>query len=147
MIKTVMERLLLLCGCSFVVTVLLSYEFSRGLLSPRGLGAALLMVCIAIGVGVVLIIKKSAKELPILLGPHGTPIDPGTRKLLLRVIRRAKIRIATMGVLLVLGVGLPEIRDVPVWALLVALAMNLLIIATSVQTVVRLQKTLRSPAA
>ena len=48
--------------------------------------------------------------------PPRTPIDACDRKLLLRVVRKAKIRIATKAVLLVLGMGLPEIRNVPVWA-------------------------------
>ena len=73
-------------------------------------------VCIASGLGAVLIIKKSAREFAIPPVPPRTPIDAFDRKLLLRVVRKAKIRIATMAVLLVLGMGLPEIRNVPVWA-------------------------------
>ena len=77
---------------------------------------ALLILCIASGLGAVLIIKKSAKEFAIPPLPPRTPIDAFDRKLLLRVVRKAKIRIATKAVLLVLGMGLPEIRNVPVWA-------------------------------
>jgi hypothetical protein len=90
----------------------------------------------------VLIIKKSAEEFATPPVPPRTPIDAFDRKLLLRVVRKAKTRIATMAVLLVLEMGLPEIRNVPVWALLVAFAVNLLIIVISVQTVVRVQKIL-----
>lgn len=120
--------------------ILLSLEFSRGRLSPRGLGIALLILCIAYGTAAVLIIKKSAKELTLPLGLSGTSIDPATRKLLLRRIRRAKTTIALMGIVLMLA--LIQIRDFPVLPLLVGLAMNLLITAQSVQTVIRLKKIL-----
>ena len=52
----------------------------------------------------------------------------------------AKVRIALMGIVLV--VGLNQTRDFPVLALLVGLALNLLITARSVQTVIRLRKIL-----
>jgi len=116
MIKTFIKRLVPFFACSVGVTLLLSYEFIHGLLSPRRLGLALLILCIASGLGDVLIIKKSAKEFAIPPLPPRTPIDAFDRKLLLRVVRKAKIRIATMAVHLVLGMGLPEIRNVPVWA-------------------------------
>jgi hypothetical protein len=45
------------------------------------LGLALLTLCIGIGVGAVLLIKKSAKEFAIPPVPPGTPIDAVTRKL------------------------------------------------------------------
>ncbi len=142
MIKTVMKRLLLLYACALGMTVLIVREFSHGLFSPRGLGVILLTLCIALGSTAVLVVKKSAKEFALQPSPPGTHIDAVDRKLLLRVVRNAKIRIATMAALLVLGMGLPEIRNVSLWALLVALAVNLLIIVTSARTVIRLKRIL-----
>jgi hypothetical protein len=139
--EIIMKRLFLLFGCSVLIAILLGYEFSRGFFSPRGLGIVLLILCIAIGVGVVLI-AKSARPLMVPFAPSGPAIDPGTRKLLMRAVRRAKIRIAMMGALLVLAVVLPEIRNAPIAGLLAGLAINLLITATSIRTVVRLQKVL-----
>jgi len=140
MIKTVMKRLLLLCGCSMAVTILLVREFSHGLLSPRGYAIALPALGAAVFIGAVLIVKRSAKEFAVLPGPPGTSIDAVTRKRLLWRLRMAKTRIAIMGIALVLG--LTQIRDFPVLALLVGLALNLLITAQSVQTVIRLKKIL-----
>jgi hypothetical protein len=45
-------------------------------------------------------------------------------------------------VLFVLGIGCIDKREVPLWLLLVALGLNLLIMAKSVETVVRLKKLL-----
>lgn len=42
--------------------ILLAVEFGRGLLSPRELGIALLIVCFAIGSGAALMVRKSASE-------------------------------------------------------------------------------------
>lgn len=145
--KTFMKRLLLLYACALGTTVLMVREFSHGLFSPRGLGVILATLCIAIGTTTVLLAKNSAKEFVLQPSTLGTPIDTVDRKLLLRVARRAKIRIATTAVLLVLAMGLPEIRrDVPVWALLVALAVSLLIIVTSARTVIRLKTILHLAA-
>ena len=138
-IKMVMKRLLLLQVCSIAVTVLLAREFSHGVLSPRGLGIALLMVCIAIGVGFVLI-KRSAKELTIPSGQSESPVDDVTRKRLIWRLRAAKTMIVLMGVGLVFG--FTQVRNGLLFPLLVGLVMNLLITAKSVQTVVRLKRIL-----
>src|SRR5216683_524514 len=61
MIKTFFRRMLLL-SVSVGLMILLAVEFGRGLLSPRELGIALLILCVAIGSGTVLIIRKSASE-------------------------------------------------------------------------------------
>ena len=129
--------MLVLYGCSVTVTILLSYEFSHRNLSPRWLGIALLIVCVAIGTAAAFLIKKSAKEFAV---PPGTRVNAVTRKQLLRQIRMAKTTIAIMGGALVLG--LTQIRDFPLMPLLVGLVLNLLITAQSVQTVVRVRKIL-----
>jgi hypothetical protein len=150
MIKLLMKRLLLLYVCSVGGVLLLTYGFSRAFFSPRGLGVALVILCIAIATGAVLINKTSAKEFAVPARLPGAAIDTVTRKRLLWRIRMAKTTIAIMGVGLV--AGLTEARAVPFWeqpgrwprvsALLVGVIMNLLITARSVQTVVRLKKIL-----
>jgi drug/metabolite transporter (DMT)-like permease len=62
MIKTLFRRMLLLWFVSVGVMILLAVEFGRGLLSPRDLGIALLIVCVAIGSGAALMVRKSASE-------------------------------------------------------------------------------------
>ena len=59
MIKTLIRRMLLLWFVSIGV-ILLVLEFGR--LSPRELGIALLILCVAIGSGASLIVKRSASE-------------------------------------------------------------------------------------
>jgi hypothetical protein len=138
MIKILTKRRMLFFACSVGVAILLSYEFSRGILSPRSLGVALVLLCIAIGTGAVTIIKKSANEFAVISQSHGTTIDAATRKRLLWRMRRAKITIVVM--LVTLAFGLINIRTIPVPGLLVGLAMNVLITAESVQTVFRVKK-------
>jgi hypothetical protein len=143
MTRTIGRKLLLLFACSVVAAILVSYEFGRGSLSPRGLGIALLALLIAIGIVLVLIIR-SAKGFTAPLGQPETSIDPANHKRLFWLIRMAQARVATMAVVVVLG--LTQIRDFPVWALLVGVAISLAITAKSVQTVVRLRKILAGKA-
>jgi hypothetical protein len=140
MLKSLVKRLLLLSACSAGVMILFALGSSRGILSPRGLGIALAILCIAIAIGTVLIIKKSAKELRVTPGPPGSSTDAVTRNRLLWRLRMAKTTIVIMGVALV--AGLTQIKNSPILPLLVGLIMNLLITAKSVQTVVRLKKIL-----
>jgi len=76
MIKTFFRRMLLL-SVSVGLMILLAVEFGRGLLSPRELGIALLILCVAIGSGAVLIVRKSAGEYRVAPEPS---IDDVTRK-------------------------------------------------------------------
>jgi len=139
-IKTVMKRLLILSACSAGVLILLSYEFSHGRLSLRGLGIVLLIFAFGVGTAAVLITKKSGKGFTSPPGPSGTSIDAATRNQLLWRIRMAKVRIVIAAVVLV--VGLIQIRDLPVLVLVVGLAVNLTITVNSALTVVRLRKIL-----
>jgi hypothetical protein len=140
--KIVMKKLLLVFACSVGVIALLGYASGHGRLSPRGLGTALLVLCIAIGATVVFISKKSGKEFSAAPGPSGTSIDADAHKQLLWRIRMAKITVATMGI--ALGLGLIHIREFPLSALLVGLVMNLVITARAIQTILRLHKHLRA---
>jgi hypothetical protein len=147
MTKTLMKRMLLLSAFSVGALLLLAMGLSRGILSPRGLGFAMLILCMAI-TGFVLISRTTAKggQLKVL-----SPIDAATRKRLTWRIRAAKTMIALMALGLV-G-ALNEARNFSTWgpdrrltasALLVGLVMNLLITTVSVKTVVRLQRILKS---
>lgn len=49
--------------CSTCVVILLSLGYAHDLLSPRGLGLALLIACLGIGVGWVLIVRRIATKL------------------------------------------------------------------------------------
>jgi len=148
MMKTLMKRMLLLSAFSVGALLLLAMGLGRGILSPRGLGFAMLILCIAIFTGFVLISRTTAKERqPNVL----SPIDAATRKRLTWQVRAAKAMIAFMALGLV--AGLNEVRNCSTWspdwrlkasALLVGLVMNLLITTVSVKTMVRLQKILKS---
>lgn len=132
-----MKRLLLLSSCSVGVMTLLALGFSRGLLSPRELGIAIVMLGGGVGTWAVLIMKRSAREFKL---PPGTSIDDVTRKRRLLGIRAGKVAIAVLAVLLL--VRLRGIGSDPLLPLLVTIAINLCIMAAVIQVVVRLQKSL-----
>lgn len=138
--KVFWKRWILLYACSFGVALLLLFGFIRGFLSPRERGIAMLLWAIATVTGVVLVVKRTAKEIQTSPRPPGAPIDDATRKLLLRRIRRAKTTIILMCVVLVLA--LIQIRHLPMAALLVGIALNLLTTAHEARTTIRLKKIL-----
>jgi hypothetical protein len=132
--KILIKRLLLFSACSLGAMTLLVLAFSRGFLSPRGLGIALLIMCVAIGS--VAIIKKSAKEFAIL---PGTSIDDTTtRKRRLLGIRAGKAMIALLALTLVLGL----FRGGPLAPVLVGIAVNLAMMLSLIWWVLRLQRSL-----
>jgi hypothetical protein len=138
MIKTLMRRLLPLSSCSVGAMVLLALAFSRGLLSPRGLGIAILALGVAAGIWAVLIVKKSAKEFKEPSGPSGLSIDAVTRKRRLLGIRVGKIAIVVLALLLIFGL----LQGGPLLPLLVGAIVNLCIMGAVIQVVVRLQRSL-----
>jgi hypothetical protein len=113
-IRTLMKRLILLSACTVGLMILVAREFARGLLSPRGLGIAHLVLSIAVGVWAVLIVKKAAKAYTVLPIPSGTALDPVTRKR-----RLVGVRVGQVGA-----------------------AVNLCIIAVVIRVVVQLQRSL-----
>jgi hypothetical protein len=133
-----MRRLLPLSVCSVGAMVLLALGFSRGLLSPRGLGVAFLTLGVALCIWAVLIIKKSAREFTVPLGPSGVSIDAVTRKRRLMGIRVGKIAIVVLALLLIVGL----FQGGPLIPLLVGAIVNLCIMAAVIRVVVRLQKSL-----
>ncbi len=61
MFKTLYRKMLLL-SVSGGVMIVLVLEFGRGFVSPRELGIVLLILCVAIGSGAALIVRRSASE-------------------------------------------------------------------------------------
>jgi hypothetical protein len=123
--------------------VLVVREFDKGVISPRELGIVLAVLAITIGSTTVIVLKRSvARFTTSSRSPAEPHVEAETREFLLRQIRRAKIRVITMTVVLLLGLTLPEIKSAPGWVLAVALAINLLITTTSLQTMIRLRKML-----
>lgn len=132
--------------CTVGVVILLAREFAHGLLSPRGLGIALLIVCIGIGLWAVLIMRKTGAELILerkraaqsLEGPAVTAIDLLRSKQRMFFIRLYKGVIALLVVALV--TGLSKAKYFPWWATLVAVALNLGMTASFIWALRRLQK-------
>ncbi len=138
MIKMLIRRLVALSACFVVAMVLLALGFSRGLLSPRGLGIAILTLGVAVGIWAVLIMRKSAKELKVPPGPPGASIDAVTRKRRLLGIRIGKVAIVVLLLLLIFGL----LRGGPLLSLLAGAIVNLCIMAVIIQMVIRLQRNL-----
>jgi hypothetical protein len=136
--KTIMKRTLLTSVCAMGVLILLTRGFAHGLLSPRGLGIALLTVCVGIGIWAVLIIRKTAAELRATSVPAGASIDEATRKRRLLSIRAGQLAIVILALSLL--IGLRQIRTAPLLPLVVGAAVNLCIMAVVIRIVVRLQR-------
>jgi hypothetical protein len=61
--KTYVKKMLLLSVGSICILILLALGYARGILSPRELGIALLIMCIVIGTGAAVIIREAAARL------------------------------------------------------------------------------------
>lgn len=136
LIKTYVRRVLLLSACSVCALVLVSLGFSYGVISPRGLGIALATLGAAIVYCLLLIARKTAKQLRV---PAGMSMDAATRGWGRRLVRVLKIWI----VVLALSLAYSFSQDMPVSSRLVGIAINLCLVAAGIQTIVRLQKRLR----
>ena len=95
----------------------------HGLLSPRGLGIALLTVCIGIVIWAVIIIRKTAAELRETPTPQEVPIDGATRKRRLLGVRAGQLAIVILALSLLSG--LRQIGTAPLFPLAVGAAVNL----------------------
>jgi len=122
--------------------ILVAVAFAHRLISPRGLGVVIFALYVAVFATVVFVCKKSAGE----SGLGSVSIDTPTRKVLVRRMWMAKMMIVLMTVSLIAAIvsfaSSKEFREGPIVPLLVGLVMNLLITASSVRTVMRLQKLL-----
>jgi len=136
--RALMKRLLPLSVCSVGAMVLLALGFSRGLLSPRGLGVAILILGFAVAIWAALIAKKSAKESKVPSAPSGLSIDADTRQRRPLGIRVGKIVIVILALLLIFRL----LQGGPPLLLAVSAIVNLFIMAAVIQVVVRLQRSL-----
>lgn len=118
--------------------ILLSHEFSQGLLSPRGFRIALVAVAVGMSVWAGLILNKTTRELRRPLGSPDTPIDGTVRKRRLLGIRAGKAMIVLLAVSLIFGLS----QGGPLLPILVGVAVNLGMMAALIWWVVRLQKSL-----
>jgi len=138
--KSVMKRTLLMSVCAVGVLILLTREFAHGLLSPLGLGIAILTVCIGIVIWAVIIIRKTAAELRETPLAPGVPIDGVTRKRRLLGIRAGQVAIVILALSLLSG--LRQIGTAPLFPLAVGAAVNLCTMAVVIRIVMRLQRSL-----
>jgi len=138
--SALMKRTLLMSVCAVAVLILLTREFAHGLLSPRGLGIALLTVCIGIVIWAVIIIRKTAAELRETPTPQEVPIDGATRKRRLLGVRAGQLAIVILALSLLSG--LRQIGTAPLFPLAVRTAVNLCTMAVVIQVVMRLQRSL-----
>ena len=127
--------ILLFSACFVVASVLLAHEFAVGVLSPRALGIALLVLCVGGGFVFVVILVKVQHRLQ---AQREASSPDAIRKRRLSQIRVGKIAI----VILVLALinGLVTERNAPLLPLLVGVTMNLLITFAIARTVIRLQR-------
>jgi hypothetical protein len=99
--KAVFKKLLLLQVCLLGAIFLALFAFSRGLLSPRALGIAMVALFIIFFFSLGLLRKnlaqKSAKTV--------TPFDDDTRRRISRGIWMRKVLIGVLALLLVVGIG------------------------------------------
>jgi hypothetical protein len=102
-VKSSMKRILLMSVCAVGALILIAREFARGLISPRGLGVALLIVSVGIGVGTVLIIRKETAELSRSSASPGTAADESTRRSLMNRLRAIFALISGGGLLIFLA--------------------------------------------
>jgi len=126
-LTSVVRKLLMLSACSIGVLALLAREFSHGLLPPRSLGIALLLLCIAIALWAMFIIRISAPKFRLSSQADSTSDEPAIMKRRLWAIRAAQILLA----ILILGLlnGLREIGRPPLLPRLVGVVVNLCIMA------------------
>ena len=133
------RKLLPLLIVSVSMIVLLGFEFSRGVISPRALGVIALILSIAIFVWSVRIVKRSAPESslsPSLQGSSDSDIQ--TRKRRLLRIRQCEIAIAILALLLVFGI----LKGGPLLPVLVGASFNLCLMVVLIRVVMRLKKSL-----
>ena len=134
--KGFLLKLALLSACTVSVGALLFIESSRGLLSPRALAIALLVVFACFGGGWVFIARKAPKELTGTPESPLSPIDEATRKRRLLAIRAGKGMIALLVMSLIIGL----FRGGPFLPVAVGVVMNLAITASVIWWVMRLER-------
>jgi hypothetical protein len=140
-VTSILKLTLLFSACFICVLSAATYALIGGVLSPRGFGVALTLLCVG-GVGVlwVALSKQSRKAVAEDTVTASVALDESTRKRRLRVIRFYQGWIALLIICLIYA--LSKVGTMPRAPLAVGVVMNLLFIFGCVQTIKRLRKTL-----
>ena len=131
-------------GCGACFLFLLVWCLIKHLITPRELGFAALAYWVLMGTGVLLIIRsyrKAIKEDRALKASRGEPDDFDTPEQRLKKIRSTKRFIAFM--VLALVYGLWTTRGGPLFPRLVGASFDLLVTASFISMLIRLQKSLK----
>ncbi len=115
---------------------LIAYEFAVGSLSPRGMGFALLALCVVAAVVFAFVIADAARHSQ---SQRQEPLTEAVRKR--RQIKIGKIAIIVL--VFALFNGLLTTRNGPFWPVLVGATMNILMTVAIARGVIRLQRTLK----
>ena len=118
-------------------------EFIVGALTPRGFGIAIILTAIALGISVMILLKRFAKEIS-----QSGPASGKTIEILTGKQRLCAIWLLRGGIcLLVFGLitGFREDRGEPLLATLVSVAINLSLTACLAWVLYRLQKSPKQP--
>jgi uncharacterized membrane protein YqhA len=137
-LKTLFKIALMFSACFLGVSLLLVHEFAVGFLSPRAMGTALLLLCIAGGSIFVLTIAKAQRRSG---DQPEKPLGDAVRKRRLLQIKLGKIAIVIL--VFALLSGLLKLRNGPIWPLLVGITMNILITFAIARAVMQLQTSLK----
>jgi hypothetical protein len=117
---------------------LIAYEFAVGSLSPRGMGFALLALCVVAAVAFAFVIADAARHSQ---SQRQEPLTEAVRKRRLRKIKIGKIAIIVL--VFALFNGLLTTRNGPFWPVLVGATMNILMTVAIARGVIRLQRSLQ----
>jgi archaellum biogenesis protein FlaJ (TadC family) len=139
-LKQVMRFTVIFSGCFLGASLLITLAFIRGLLSPRGLGIALLVLVLTEAALFVRMVRRVASRSRLHHDPHSA--DDAERKRRLLYIRLGKLALLLLFLLLING--LFKLRDGPLMPLLVGIAMNVLVTFAVARTVMRLQSSLKA---
>jgi len=128
------KRFFLLMSCGFGVALLMAVEYGRGVLSSQLVGPALLVFCVLFFIALRKLVfsPRASRTFEAVASPE---IEQTGRK---RTIRNLKFMVAVL-VLLLLN-GLRYVGSFPLWMLLVAITINLLLTASLIRIILQLQK-------
>jgi hypothetical protein len=133
------KLVLLFSLCYAVVLVALASAYMLKILSPRGLGIAGLISMVTAVIVLTHLIRKAQKQLP--ATTISNEVDGTERKRIRSRIRFLKIWICILAIGLIYG--LSQLRGQPLWLLLVLVAMNQLLMWSSIHRIRGLEARLK----
>jgi hypothetical protein len=120
-----MKRLLMLMFCYSLVLVLIVGAFMAGILSPRGVGIAVLLSAVGMFFVLLRFFKKANEARTAGLSPADAP----TRQ---QMVRRTYVcGASTMMFILGAIAGFPDLRSVPIYEQISLVGVSLMLISTS----------------